>query len=116
MPDFDLLAELDEAEHCRCGKTHEECAEDGGCKWSRLETEIANLRHALKEAGKEMDCRYEMGVAAGWAACVRHLRTVSPADLLDRHGLQPGAGAAHVLAAAASDLLRQSGEGGTNDS
>jgi hypothetical protein len=44
MADIDLLAELDEAEFCRCGKRHEECEEDGGCWWTATQDEIRRLR------------------------------------------------------------------------
>lgn len=47
MAEIDLLAELDEAEFCRCGKTHEECAEDGGCKYTREREELAAARAKL---------------------------------------------------------------------
>lgn len=42
--------------------------------------ELENLRHALKEAGKEMDRRYEMGAAAGRERCAQRVD-----DLADHH-------------------------------
>jgi hypothetical protein len=50
MAEPGLLTELDEAEHCRCGKTHEECAEDGGCRWSRLDSSEAEAVRLLEYA------------------------------------------------------------------
>lgn len=49
MAEIDLMAELDEAEYCRCGKTYEECAEDGGCEWSRLLDTRSKVRRWLAE-------------------------------------------------------------------
>jgi hypothetical protein len=50
MAERSLLDELDEAEWCRCGKTHEECAEDGGCKWTRAEDRAATAIRLLESA------------------------------------------------------------------
>lgn len=46
----DLFAELDDAEWCRCGKTHAECAEDGGCKWTRADDERARAIRLIERA------------------------------------------------------------------
>lgn len=55
----DLLDELDEAEYCRCGKTYEECAEDGGCKWSRRDDLAAKVRRWLAEYDAFLALDYE---------------------------------------------------------
>jgi len=50
MPEIDLMAELDGCMECWCGKTHEECEEDGGCRWTR---EAGDLKAELGEARSE---------------------------------------------------------------
>lgn len=43
MPDPGLLAEL-EAADCPCGKSTEECEEDGGCRYTREIAAVASAR------------------------------------------------------------------------
>lgn len=50
MPEIDLLAELDGCMECWCGKSWEECEEDGGCRWTR---EVGDLKAELGEARSE---------------------------------------------------------------
>lgn len=65
-------------------------------------TETGSLPH--RKPGKVLEDLIAEAVAAERERIARYLRTVHPAGLLDRHGLRPSAGAAHVLAAAAADI------------
>lgn len=66
---------MDEIDHCRnpvpcdlCRQRIQSIIDIGG---AAERANVENLRHALKEAGKEMDRRYEMGVAAERERCAR---------------------------------------------
>src|ERR1700733_12680576 len=73
MTDIDLLAELDEAEFCRCGKRHEECAESGGCRWTAAEGAMATARRLLEQAlFLRMNGERAPGGNETWAEWDRH--------------------------------------------
>jgi len=58
VAEIDILAELDEMD-CWCGKPHEECADNGGCRWSRQVeyqgNKIGRLRQQVATLGSEVD-------------------------------------------------------------